>query len=333
VWDPTTATITATRFFYDGDGLVYETSETGSPRHFYVHGNGADQPLVWWDFTGNNVRRFLHADQQGSIVAVSRGDTGAAVAINSYDAWGVPGANNAALRFGYTGQAWIPELGLWYYKARFYSSALGRFLQVDPVGYKDQVNLYAYVGNDPLDRTDPSGELDATSAAAQALIEAAKIDAEGGGPENPGADVLAVVVGVGVFIYEVASGDGDRERAARTDAADGRDRSVGPGPHAREFIRAGPGSRPNNTQQAQINRMGQIHGCHTCGTRNPGTKSGNFIGNHQPPTKLNSPRGQQHYLPHCKRCSAVQGGRVSQMPPPPPPPLPPTSLWKPWNDN
>jgi RHS repeat-associated protein len=157
VWDPTTATTTATRFFYDGDRLVYETSDTGSPRHYYVHGNGADQPLIWWDFTGNNVRRFLHADQQGSIVAVSRGDTGAAVAINSYDAWGVPGANNAALRFGYTGQAWIPELGLWYYKARFYSAALGRFLQVDPVGYKDQNNLYAYVGNDPIDRRDPTG--------------------------------------------------------------------------------------------------------------------------------------------------------------------------------
>jgi uncharacterized protein RhaS with RHS repeats len=33
-----------------------------------------------------------------------------------------------------------------------------RFLQVDPVGYKDQFNLYAYVANDPLDHTDPTGQ-------------------------------------------------------------------------------------------------------------------------------------------------------------------------------
>ena len=61
--------------------------------------------------------------------------------------------------FGYTGQRIDPEAGgLYYYRARHYSPAWGRFLQPDPIGYDGGVNIYAYVGNSPLNFIDPFGK-------------------------------------------------------------------------------------------------------------------------------------------------------------------------------
>jgi RHS repeat-associated protein len=68
-------------------------------------------------------------------------------------------------QFRYTGRRLDPETGLYYYRARYYSPVLGRFLQTDPVGYGPDLDLYTYVGNDPLDKNDPSGFCEPDSCA------------------------------------------------------------------------------------------------------------------------------------------------------------------------
>jgi RHS repeat-associated protein len=102
------------------------------------------------------VAAYYHHDVMGSTVAATEpGYSGAAMVFN-YSDFGVPGAGSG-LSYTYAGYRYDAETGLYYVNARYYNPNLGRFLQTDPIGLQGGTNLYAYVGNDPINLIDPSG--------------------------------------------------------------------------------------------------------------------------------------------------------------------------------
>jgi RHS repeat-associated protein len=132
----------------------------------FIYGPGIDEPICLLEVAENNAVYYYHFDGLGSVVALSDVNS-VLVERYTYDVFGRPtirdanGTEIAASAFAnpylFTGRAYDAETGLYYYRARYYDYATGRFLQPDPIGYNDGLNLYAYVANNPLAWTDPLG--------------------------------------------------------------------------------------------------------------------------------------------------------------------------------
>ncbi|QID19401.1 RHS repeat protein [Nitrogeniibacter mangrovi] len=144
-----------TNLLYDGVEVLAEYNASGTLLRRYVHGPGVDEPIVWYEGSGTISKTWFYTDHLGSVVGQADA-SGSNTATYSYGPFGEPNTTTGT-RFRYTGQQYLSGLNLYYYKARFYSPAIGRFLQTDPIGYRDDLNIYAYVGNSPIGMNDPTG--------------------------------------------------------------------------------------------------------------------------------------------------------------------------------
>ena len=178
------------RLLYDGVDLIAEYNGSGGMIGRYIHGTSpGDDPLIAYPGSSSSASyaEYLYTDRLGSIVAAFDRN-GTRESINSYDEYGVPGASSSNKnkgRFRYTGQIYIPELGMYHYKARAYSPGLGRFMQTDPIGYGDGLNTRAYVANDPINFLDPLGLAKVcTTPTGTRIKKCVKVDADGDGDVN-----------------------------------------------------------------------------------------------------------------------------------------------------
>jgi len=146
---------------YDGTNLIAYYDNSGAMVARYIHGDGTDNPLIWMVGSDTSNMRPLYTDYHGSVIA-DTDSAGTLVDLYKYGPYGEPKdiSNNefwGGSAFRYTGQVALPQLQLYYYKARVYDPKWGRFLQTDPIGSKDDLDLYAYVRGDPINAGDSNG--------------------------------------------------------------------------------------------------------------------------------------------------------------------------------
>jgi RHS repeat-associated protein len=145
---------------WDDWELVEEYGEGNARTAAYLQGaHGPVKSLL------NNI--YFYQDSLGSTSHIAS-STGALLESYQYDLYGKPKVYNSSGVYQpgatpiakdlFSGERWVPELGLYDLRNRYYSPDLGRFLQPDPIGFKgDASNLYRYCGNDWANKTDPLG--------------------------------------------------------------------------------------------------------------------------------------------------------------------------------
>ncbi|MCW5651986.1 MAG: type IV secretion protein Rhs [Ramlibacter sp.] len=163
-----------TWYFHEGEGLTYEkfVKADGVVEHkYYLSAGGMVFAIGTMRSNYTRSANYLHHDYLGSAVAVSDA-AGTVIERMAYDPWGKrrqldgnPDAADAIVGVntdrGFTMHEHLDEVGLVHMNGRLYDPLVGRFVSADPfIQAPDNLqsyNRYAYVMNNPLAFTDPSG--------------------------------------------------------------------------------------------------------------------------------------------------------------------------------